>query len=357
MQTENANTMTQVQLVQDLHLLGYREASVPRVAAWRKQGLLPPFTSAGEGRGRGAGRKEGCWSNHGEVLRQAEAILKLLKSYRRLEELYLPLWQLGYQVPLDRVRAALLDPLLTASEDFDIHEEGLSIEDIIDNAVWDIKLVTGNTFPFFDVPDETLAAALNVVANTEYNFDSPQYDYGVTDLRKWEQSFAQRCERLLSDTVEMNAEPIDIDNNIFRNAPFINHYLSLPHLLAAIQSCTDEDLMQVQLDLQVGREIVQLLREVHELMSSYLPSDCRALPDEITVIMNFGRLAIWVDLALRQQGFASLLNQIIPAMLEVLRENVNETFAKEIATAGPQIQKAFEAFGRVMLQATTANVR
>jgi hypothetical protein len=85
MQTEQSKNITQDELVQDLHLLGYKDVSVTRVADWRKLELLPPFTSVGEGQGRGAGRKKGHWSNPAEVLKQAESIIELLKSYRRLE--------------------------------------------------------------------------------------------------------------------------------------------------------------------------------------------------------------------------------------------------------------------------------
>src|SRR5690349_7980182 len=67
MTSEQSQTMTQDELVQDLHLLGYQDVSVGRVAEWRKLGLLPVFMSAGEGQGRGAGRKKGFWSNPAEV--------------------------------------------------------------------------------------------------------------------------------------------------------------------------------------------------------------------------------------------------------------------------------------------------
>jgi hypothetical protein len=120
MQTEKAKTMTQDELVQDLQLLGYEDVSVTCVAEWRKLGLLPVFTSVGEGQGRGAGRKKAYWSNPAAVLKQAESIIELLKSYRCLADLYLPLWQLGYSIPPDRVRAALREPLLRTAKDFDV---------------------------------------------------------------------------------------------------------------------------------------------------------------------------------------------------------------------------------------------
>ncbi|HET6976667.1 MAG TPA: hypothetical protein VFI24_10120 [Pyrinomonadaceae bacterium] len=349
MQTENGKSMTQEQLIEGLHLLGYGDASVTRIATWRKLGLLPPFTRTGEGRGRGAGRQKGYWSEPGQVLKQAEAIMGLLKSYKRLEELYLPLWQLGYPIPLALVRSALLRPLLTATEDLAVPKgECKGIEDVIDDAVWDISLIMHGKFPFLDVPDDTMSAALNVVTNPHCNF--ADLEYGVTRLKEWEHSFAERCEKILNDEVAITPDIVGANNNIFRNAPFINQYLSLPHLVTAVQSCADEDLMQVQQDLQVGREILQLLKQVHELLSFYLPESWRALPEELPLILNFGTLAIWADLALRNQGFGPSLDQMLPSILEALRQNFNETLAKEIAAAGPEIGMALLTVEELMYQ-------
>ena len=358
MQTENIKTMTQDDLVQDLHLLGYREASVTRVAAWRKLDLLPQFTNPGQGQGRGAGREKGFWSDPAAVLKQAVSIVELLKSYRRLEELYLPLWQMGYAIPLERVRPALVQPLLTAAKDFDVQEDGRSaIEDVIDQVVADITQVMHGKIPLFDVPDNTLSAVMNVMTNANYDFGDQPYEDGVTELKEWEHSFAQRCQTLLGDSIKIDPEIIGDNNNIFANAPFINQYLSLPHLVAAIQSCRDEDLIRVQQDLQIGREILELLKQLHELMSPYLPEAWRTIPDDLTVIFNFGKIAIWADLALRQQGFGPLLDQIMPAMLQALREDFNETATKEIIAAAPDIEKALQVFEQLIVREMATDIR
>jgi len=350
MQTERAETMTQQELVEDLRLLGYRKPSVTRIAGWRKRGLLPRFSSAGAGQGRGPGREKCYWSNPGDVLKQAEAILRLLEHFTRLEELYVPLWQLGYPVPLDKVRSALQQPLLQAMADLEVQETGRSIEDVIDDAVWDIGLIMQGQFPLFDVPDDSMSAALNVLANTGYNFNDQPYEYGVTRLKEWEHSFADQFQKLLGDGVPINPEVVGDDNNIFRDAPFINQYLSLPQLLAAVQTCTDEDLTRVQHDLQIGREILQLGKQLFELLSAYLPASWRSLPNDLDVILNLGRIVIWVDLALRKQGFGYWLDQILPLLLEALRENFNETVTREIAAFGPEIGKALQAVEELMQQ-------
>jgi hypothetical protein len=358
MQTENNRTMTQDELVEDLQLLGYREASVTRIAAWRKLNLLPQFTRAGQGQGRGAGREKGQWSNPEDVLKQAVSIIELLKSYRRLENLYLPLWQLGYAIPPTRVRAALVQPLLTATKDFDVQEDGRSaIEDVIDQGVADVSQLFHGKLPLFDVPGNTMSALMNVTTNTNYDFSDQPYEDGVTELKEWEHSFFERCQKLLGDTIVINPEVIGDDNNIFANAPFINQYLSLPHLVAAIQNCSDEDLLRVQQDLQLGRDILELVKQLHELMAPYLPEAWRTIPDDVTVLFNFGTLAVWADLALRQQGFGPLLDGALPALLQALRDDFDETAAKEITAAGPEIEKALQAFEQLIVQQLAPDLR
>jgi hypothetical protein len=211
-------------------------------------------------------------------------------------------------------------------------------------------MIMHGKFPLFDVPDDSMSAALNVLANTDYNFSDQPYEDGVTRLKEWEHSFVDRFQKLLGDDVPINPEIVGDDNNIFRNAPFVNQYLSLHHLLAAVQTCTDEDLKRVQQDLQIGREILQLLKQLHELLSPYLPESWRTLPDALDVILNFGRIAIWVDLALRKQGFGSWLDQIPPVLLAALRDSFNETVIKEIAAAGPEIGQALRAVEELMQQ-------
>lgn len=355
MQTEQSKTITQNELVQDLHLLCYEDVSVTRVAEWRKLELLPPFTSVGEGQGRGAGRKKGYWSNPAEVLKQAESIIELLKSYRRLEDLYLPLWQLGYSIPLDRVRAALCEPLVGAAKELDIQIDGRSaIEDTIDDAVADIMHDKLSLVKAPDDADAALSAAVNVVTNADYKFDE-EYEYGVSKLKEWEQSIAEHCQKLLGDAIAVNPEFVGVDNNIFPNAPFINQHLSLPHLAAAVKTCTDEDLMRVHRDLEVGREILKVLKQLYELVMPYLPTEWRTLANEMTVFFSFGRLFIWADLALRQQGFGSLVDEIMPAILEAMCKDY-EKAAKEITAVGPEIENAVAAFERLLLENITGDI-
>lgn len=350
MQPNTGNILTQEELVTKLRQLGYGDASVTRAATWRKLDLLPQFTAVGHGQGRGAGKERSHWSNATEVLNQAVAILDLLKSYRRLEELYLPLWQMGFAIPLERVRAALTQPLLTAAKDLAIQEEGRNaIEDRIDDSVANLAPIVKRNLPLFDVPEDTLAAIMNVLANPEYAFWDQPYEDGVSKLRGWEGSFYQRCQKLLGDRLVINPESIANDNNIFANAPFINQYLSLPHLVAATQGCTDEELLVVQRDLQLGREILLVFTRLRELLAPFLPNAFLSSSNDLTVLFSVGTLSIWIDLALRRGGFGPLLDYLIPHILDQIHQYFNEATERELKAAGPEIGKALQMFEQIMV--------
>lgn len=332
--------VTQAQLVDELRSLGYSDASETRVAVWRKSEILPSFDGGGSGRGRGPGREKCFWTSR-KVLDQAVAVSDLLKTYNRLEDLYLPLWQMGFDIPLDRVRPALMAPLLKAAEDFSLQKDGCeAIEDFIDEQVAKISPIVKRKIPFFDVPEESLAVVVNVIANPNYAFWDEPYEDGVTKLREWESSFAQRCREHLGNSMEVNREVAADTNNIFKDAPLINRYLSLPNLMAVTQDCTNEELQVVQRDLQVGRQILLVFKRIVELLSPFLPESWRLQPEKMKVVFNFGRIMVWVDLALRRQGFGPLIDQALSQILNQLHNDFDEAAERELQAAGPEIGKA-----------------
>ncbi len=349
METNKTQVLTQDALVEKLRQLGYAEASVTCLAHWRKLDLLPQFSSGGQGQGRGAGREKRYWSNPTEVIEQAVAIMELRNSYRRLEELYLPLWEMGFAIPLERVRPSLIEPLLTATRDLNVQVDGRSaIEDVIDQSVADLSPLMQRHMPFFDVPDDSLAAVINVIANPQYAFWDQPYEDGVSKLKEWENSFAQRCQVLLGEGIVIDPKIVGDDNNIFANAPFINRYLSLPHLAAAAQNCTDEELMVVQRDLRIGRQVLLVLKRTFELLSPYVPEACFSSID-MAVIFDFGKLVIWADLALRHSGFGPLVDQLLQRILDQLHQDFNEASDRELQAAGPEIGRALHMVEQIMI--------
>lgn len=339
MNSDQQHILTQSQLVEELRSRGYSDASETRVALWRKLELLPAFDGGGHGRGRGCGREECFWTSQ-DVVERAVAVSDLLKTYNHLEELYLPLWQMGFEIPIDRVRPALMAPLLKAAEDFGLHEDSsAAIEDLIDEQVAKISPVIKRKIPFFDVPEESLAVVVNVIANPKYAFWDEPYEDGVTKLREWELSFAQRCREHLGSSLEVNRDVVANSNDIFKDAPLINRYLSLPNLLTVTGNCTNEELQAVQRDLQVGREILLVFKRIVELLSPFLPESWRLQPEKMKVVFNFGRIMVWVDLALRRHGFGPLIDQALSQILNQLLKDFDEAAERKLQAAGPEISK------------------
>ena len=343
----DSQTLTQVELVTELRELGHTDASETRIANWRKLELLPPFNNGGGGQGRGAGRNPYLWINRIHVIEQALAIMDLLPIYRRLDDLYLPLWEMGFAIPPNRIRPALLRPLQTAMTDIEadvvVEPDGrTTIEDVIDDQVAEIRPLIRSNVPALDIPDTTLAAALNVVVNPDYKFGDQQYEEGVEDLNEWQQSVAERCVTISADVVSIVPETTQGKSELLTHDSFINRYLSLPRLAEAMETCTDEDLRVVQRDLQVGRRMLRICKRMFDLLTPFLPETWRFSSSDMVVIFNFGRLMVWVDIALRRHGFGKVLDYLLPAIVQMLERDFDEVGSQELAAAGPEIGKTLQ---------------
>jgi len=98
--------MTPNDLIEELALRGY-DMTPRRLVDWRQKELLPPLVQRGRGQGRG-------WVNgwkDARVVEQAIAVQELLWIHERTDWLYVPLWCLGFDVPLARVKPQFLTKL------------------------------------------------------------------------------------------------------------------------------------------------------------------------------------------------------------------------------------------------------
>jgi hypothetical protein len=134
-------SLTQKALVAEMHRLGHYDVTERQVADWRRNDLLRPFDALGKGRGQHRGRECSSWSNGEAVLNQALWVRELIQIYGSVEDVYLPLWVLGYLVPLERVREALGTPLDEMAHSIAEAIESKSratgeIEDLIEEAAY-----------------------------------------------------------------------------------------------------------------------------------------------------------------------------------------------------------------------------
>lgn len=94
--------LTQEDVLAELDERGY-EISPHRLVDWRQKGLLPPLVK--RGRGRGGGWVSGWEDPH--IVHQVITVQELLWIRERTAWLYVPLWCMGFAVPLERVQAHL----------------------------------------------------------------------------------------------------------------------------------------------------------------------------------------------------------------------------------------------------------
>jgi hypothetical protein len=138
MERNKSEFLTQDGLVAELHKLGYSDVTKRRVASWRANDLLPSFYMIGGGRGQRRGRESSAWAHREEVVNQAAWVYELLKIYKGVEDIHLPLWMLGFRIPLARVREALSRPLnsMVHSIETEIGNKG-ELEDAIGQAAYE----------------------------------------------------------------------------------------------------------------------------------------------------------------------------------------------------------------------------
>lgn len=260
-----------------------------RVAKWRENGLLPDFDVPGAGRGRGLGRSPALWSDGQRIYRQAVTILELLEWHERVESAYLPLWLLGYEVPVETVREKLLEEII-------LLRDGLA-EGLLESGM--------------DAEDFYYEVACRLCESCE--------EY-------WERGGAAASESLSDEQVEMLMD-FDEAVNVVSNpdhtlvspvsplSEFARRHLSLSALYDTVTGASPDDLLSAQKDLGFAIEIVTLV------FSSASPAN---FPNKYGALTTFGRLAVLADLAMRRAGYGEQIDEHLPLFIELARLKVEE---------------------------------
>lgn len=374
-----ATTLTEEELVAELHERGYGGVRKRELAALRKRGLFPPFDRRGGSLGRSKGRTKDTWIRPREVVEQAVWVCDLFEVYEYYDDLYSALWLLDYDVPPERVRDSLRRPL----EDFvslieELHnlKPGANLEDVIDDAAdaatQDLTREVGEheaALWMFQLPQETTAAFLNILINRVestdifssrgYNLTDTPFAEGKEALLRWEQTAQDKCAELFGEEAARNLPPGSSDNvmwTVFRNPQFINSYLSLPRLKAVLDDCTDEDLAAVRRDARAGRELVRRLSRLLSLIEPHMPSDVQPTrADNLQTVFSIGKLCVLADLSFRRAGHGELVDRLVLMSGELL-ERFDEWLDREGPKAGPQMAEVIQAVMSRLLSAITGEV-
>jgi len=349
---ERRSEMTQDELLAEMHRLGYDDVTERQLADWRRKDLLPPFDVMGSGRGRRRGRERSSWTNGESVLDQALSVRELMQIYRSTESVRLPLWVLGYPVPLKRVREALGGPLNEIANEIAcaIENEARAsgeIEDMIGEITYhhaeELRREGGEALL---LPQHSLEAILNVFLNQDYDLTDGAFELGIEELREYETALRQRQDAALAAEGFGDAEPARQDDSLLKfvdRAPFIKQYFSLHQLKQAVDECTDSDLRAVQRDLSYLRGMAHLLHKIITILTREIPAEYHpSRADNLQPILSAAGLVILADLSLRRHGFAREIDYFLPEALRRFKQQFNEEKERDLVEASKQIPEIIE---------------
>ena len=297
-----SNTLTQGDLVVELHRLGRTKITVRMVADWRrKYNLLPGFDRFGRGLGRAAGRGQNLWVNGDDVLAQAVWIydLRKMKIFKKYDDLHLLLFLLGYPVPTKPVRKSLKKPLVVLTEFIKRKingREDVGVGDIIDDMIG-IRRLCGMA----NIDAEAIGALLNLILNSDFRLEDLPDEYS--------------------------------DVNICRFAAFIKQHLSLQQMKQAVEASTDADLMVVRRDIELLKESVLLLDRMIQFLCPDVPDDRIGRLKEMALPSLFllGGLCALADISLRQNGHSECVESRFIGPLHHFRAGLERVLSRAIS--------------------------
>lgn len=346
MKQQKQRTLTQDELIAELNRRGY-EVTKRALTDWRANDLLPSFDNAGAG----GGRSRYLWFRSEPIIQQSVWVCELLRIYNSFGSLYLPLWMLGYTVPLVRVRQALSEPLnyITRSIETEVESSG-DLEDLIGDVAYDMtEKMKRMEVDLMQVPQEAYEAIVNVLFNKNYDLTDAPFEDAVEALKNWMQSVQRsKGEDVAGDAV--TPRQTDGAESLLAYAPFVKEFLSAHQLKRAVDECTEDGLHVVGRDLDAVREIALTLHKLLAIMSRDMPVEFKPTSAQILPsLFMFGRLLIWTDLSLRHKGYGETVEHCVGTLLRKCREEVNEQFEAELAANSRNFATAMETTYTMMV--------
>jgi len=305
-------------LTSELTRLGY-PITKRRLIDWAQKGLLPHPKQRGLGRGKGSVY---VWTQPG-VLAQAAKVYNLLNWYGRVKHIYLPLWLLGYEIPLRVVRQKLHDwverPLAQlaqevgsdSSEDLTDYLSGLAAQ----------KPRTRHVPSFLSA--DTARDFVEMYLNAIFNPDYEPSDEVIQEMADAFGKAGQTNSSVVSET--------DQDVPIIQTIRVIREHLSLPKLQETLADASDKELKRVQSDFRI------VLGSLYFLVRVMNP-DLADLLDRETwlwynLIANIGPWLALADLKAHRDGYTPKINEWIRFLVD---------FCQRVRT-DQQLQAAFRS--------------
>jgi len=273
-------TYTPAELTVQLQVLGY-SMTKRRLTDWVHKGLLPGPRPRGRGQGWG---KFYRWQEP-DILHRAIDVAELLRWHRRVADLFLPLWVLGYDVPLLEVRAGLqrlVDGLETGVE--------TAVPRFGDRSDLVSDLLVTAEAQLHGQPD---APPLPLVAAFLHAFIDPatrDWALLLEDLGN-AMALAEREHAAWSEAGSATAA-----------AAFIRDQLSVPQLQQTVANATEGALAMVHRDL---RTVTQSARAAANVGMDIEPGML------IRILVTIGSWGAVLDLALRRGGHDEMVDRSV----------------------------------------------
>lgn len=352
--------LTQRGLLRRLHRLGYGDVTDRRITDWKNKGLLPHYDCRGSGLGKGKGKAKSSWADGRAIIERAVWVYRLMAIYRSSESAYLPLWVLGYPVPKELVRGALLEPLENIAEMFEVEAVGtLEVvepyerkDGIIEDYIGDLShdWIRKEKFTeILGIPQEVIEATMNIFFNPEYDLKDLGFEEGNQQLAVWKNRVNTEIMPALAKGLEeensQNIPPVRPDGIeiLFSQPAFFQEHLSVEALSKVVTNASEEDFRDVQEDLQILRTIIEPMGEMIATLMKHtgigrLPTLDEVLPD----LFRLANLLVLVDLSMRKRGLGPQIDYVKMEAAKKVQEDFSQVTEEALASIGPDIADAFK---------------
>lgn len=261
-----------------------------RLIDWVQKELLPHPMPRGRGRGPG---KIYEW-HEPDILHRAIDVFELLVWHRRAKDVVLPLWALGYAMPLDRVRPEL-------------HRRADTVAVLIDQAIpvgGDRADLVGDLADetetrFRDHPNGFPTPIVEALLHAVVNPNDAQWAWIVDGLRA----------AVMTDEHGLRDWPGE--RRVVELVAVMREQFSVDQLQTVVTDASDAELTRVQDDM---RQCVQSVRAV---VSFHPNLNQLALPH---LVASLSVIAGIIDLAGRRAGHGGQIDRLVETFVEGCRQ-------------------------------------
>lgn len=296
--------ITEDQLIEDLRKLGYC-VKKRRLTDWRANELLPELSSKGQGKGRG---KLYFWSQP-DILRHAITVYELLEWHTRFNEIYLPLWLLGFPAPLDTVRKKLIEWYDSNIKPMSAIGAG-DIETVADNVA--MQNLGWSDMPGVEGQHKILSASAFPVEAIIKAFSDPSYKLTNNNLNEIMGELAGAAVHT------QRYAPNSGIQQVFHGKPewmqicvqFIQQHCRPPEVYKLLSDVSDEELLHSHTDLRL---LVNFIRNAMKIIGH------EELWNSIH-LKAVTALAPWLvlaDLWFRHNGYSERVNHLICELIDI----------------------------------------